>query len=365
MRTLLIGSLVIFLGYMMTLPACQYRALRNGREAAARRDYETAQSWVFSLLQEKPNFFAEQARALCGQISIQQAEALLAGHDPDFAAAARVLRGQTERCQGYAHVDTQSVLEKVASRHLDYATTRCQQQKYDDALRHFQAIATLAYPEQVLQEASQETAWCRLTLAKNLAKHQWFAEAMEQVVRAMESGNGTIRTAALREVPLLVEQEVAYWLDQRQYIRAFAVLDERKQRFAEEPEAAWVFPRLEGQLEMQVFGVLLAQPCGARAARRSESNPVPAVAVSTRQGGVADTNLTVRNTIASPLRVLLRGPKDDELRLKPRGQKSLQLEPGQYLVGIYSPGRCEVKPKHTVWKIEPFVHHTIDVLLQN
>jgi len=365
MRTPLILSLVILLTYVVTLPACQYRALRKATAAAAQRDYETAQSWVFALLQEKPAFFAEQAKALCGQISIQQAEAFLAGHDPDFAAAARVLRGQTERCQGYAHVDTQAVLERVASRHLDYATTRCQQQKYDDALRHFQVIATLAYPERVLQEASQETAWCRLTLGEHLAKRQWFAEAMEQVVRAMESGNGTIRTAALRQVPFLVEQEVNYWLDQRQYIRAFAVLDERKQRFAEEPEVAWVFPRLEAQLEMQVFGVLLAQPCVERASRRSESNAAPATTVSMQQRGVADTNLTVRNTIPSPLQVLLRGPKDDELRLKPREQKSLGLEPGQYLVGIFSPGRCEVKPRHTVWTIEPFVHHTIDVLLQN
>lgn len=94
--------------------------------------------------------------------------------------------------------------------------------------------------------------------------------------------------------------------------------------------------------------------------------PVVAVVDAASPSGYARTNLTVENKMAAyDLQILLRGPEQDVLRLKPKQKKSLWLEPGDYAVGMFAPGQCEVKPRHTSWKIEPFVHHTIEVLLQD
>lgn len=88
--------------------------------------------------------------------------------------------------------------------------------------------------------------------------------------------------------------------------------------------------------------------------------PVVAMVDAASPSGYARTNLTVENKMAAyDLQILLRGPEQDVLRLKPKQKKSLWLEPGDYAVGMFAPGQCEVKPRHTSWKIEPFVHHTI------
>ena len=216
-------------------------------------------------------------------------------------------------------------------------------------------------------EAQSEAGWCRLTFAQDLAERQWFAEALEELVRAMGSGDSTVRKAALTQVPSLVEKEVAYWLAQMQYIRAFEVLTQRRQSFGGEPEVALFFPRLESLVEMPVFEMVLAKPCLGKPRKVRGQKPVPVVAVvdAASPSGYARTNLTVENNTAYGLQILLRGPEQDALRLKPKEKKSLWLEPGDYAVGMFAPGQCEVKPRHTSWKIEPFVHHTIEVLLQD
>lgn len=366
MRVLLIVSVLSLLLYVVTLPACQYRALQKATTAAEQGRFDEAWTRVLPLLQEKPAFFSDRAKALCGQIGIQQARTLATGTNPDFSEAARLLLSLADRCQGPEKPEVRPLLEKVADLHLAHATARCRHKDYADALSGFQQISTLPYPERFLLEAKSEAGWCRLTMAQELAERQWFAEALEELVRAMGSGDSTVRKAALTQVPSLVEKEVAYWLAQMQYIRAFEVLTQRRQSFGGEPEVALFFPRLESLVEMQVFGMVLTQPCLGKPKKIQGQKSVPVVeVVAASPSGYARTNLTVQNNMAYDLQILLRGPEQDALRLKPKEKKPLWLEPGDYAVGMFAPGQCEVKPKHTSWKVEPFVHHTIEVLLQD
>ena len=101
MKVLFLISLLSLLLYVVTLPACQHRALQQATRAAAQEDFATAWMYELPLLQEKPAFFSDRAKALCGQISIQQARALATKPEPDFGEAAQVLLGQEKRCQGY------------------------------------------------------------------------------------------------------------------------------------------------------------------------------------------------------------------------------------------------------------------------
>jgi hypothetical protein len=364
MRVLVIVSILSLLLYVVTQPACQYRALRQATGAAEQGRFDEALTHLLPLFQETPCYFHDQAQTLCGQIMIQQAQALATQSEPDFNEATRLLLSQTQLCQGYESPQTQPLLEKVAALHLAYGTTRCEQKDYESALRVFQAITTLAYPERFQHEAKEEEGWCRLALANTLTEGRWFAEALGELHRAMESGNPTVRRAALKQVPFVVWKEVVYWIERRQYIEAFSVFNERQQHFGWEPEVASFFPRLESLMQMQVFGKILTQPCLGKADKPKGQRPVLVVAVDAHPSGFAKTNVTLHNNTAFDLQVLLRGPEDDALHLKPHETKPLWLEPGDYLVGMFAPGKCRVQPKQTAWTVEPFVHQTIEVVLQ-
>ena len=199
---------------------------------------------------------------MCTQLSLQQANALATREE--FAQAARVLLTQTDRCRGQTHPETRQVLEHVATLHVQHAAVRCDRREHENALREFEDIATLAYPEQILREAKSEDGWCRLTVAHAFANDQWFDEALEQLSRDMSTDN-TVRTAALRQAPPVVEQQIEFWLAPRQYAKAFAMLKQQRDRFGHEPEMAMFFLRLESQIDLSVFGRVLAQPCTTKA----------------------------------------------------------------------------------------------------
>jgi hypothetical protein len=117
-------------------------------------------------------------------------------------------------------------------------------------------------------------------------------------------------------------------------------------------------------MQMQVFGMVLSQPCLGKPKKSKGQRPMPVVAISEHPSGLAKTNLTVHNNTGYDLQVLLRGPEEDALQLKPKEKQPLWLEPGRYLVGMFAPGQCRVQPKQTVWTVEPFVYQTIEVVMQ-
>lgn len=365
MKTLFIVSLLSTLLYLLALPIRQHLYLDQATDDLTRGNLEAAQVSVRHVLEEWPNFFTARAQALCGQITLWKAKTLATDPQADFAGAVRLLLGLAERCQGHEEKEAPSLLGKLGALHLTRAAKLCQDREYAEALHEFQDISTLAYPDQLLQEVKNEAAWCRLDYAEALLEEQWFAEALEQIMRVMSEGNTTVRTAALRLVPLVVEKEILYWLGRHQYVKAFDLLDRRWSSFGSEPEVAGFFPRLERHLEIQVFGLVLTQQCVDKPAKRYDEKRSPAATVNFEPGGSATANFTVRNNTPYNLRILLRGPEPADLLLKPQEKKQLWLEPAEYMAGMFSPGNCQVRPKHVSWKIDSFMHHAVEIVPQN
>jgi hypothetical protein len=346
--------------YVVGTTLYQYLFLQWATYALEQGDLDTAWARVESMLTaDPPLFFTKQAKILCSQILLQRARILASEPDLDFSGAVTVLRGLTQRCQS-AEYEGEAVrlIEWIAGQHLAKASARCPQKDFERAFHDFQLITTPPYPERTLREAKEETIWCRLDYANTLVVQESFDAALNQYLKIISSDYDSARTAALKQVRVVVENEVLFWLGRSHYPKAFDQLRQRQQAFGEYPELVSFFPRLEGYLEEQVFGVALAQYCLEKPAHLQNQEPVPMMVNALNHNGSALMSLLLHNNTPYILSLLVRGPKQTDLHLNPSEKQRFWFEPGTYLVGVVSPGCC-LKPLRTAWSIESSLQHSI------
>lgn len=311
------------------------------------------------LTADPPLFFTKQTKSLCSQILLQRARTLASEPPLDFSGAVTVLRGITQRCQSEEYEgEAQHLVEWVASQHLTKAAARCQQKDFKEAFRDFQLIATLPYPAPTLREAKAEAIWCLLDYANTLAGQASYDAAFNQYLKIISSDSGSVRTAALQQVRVAVENEVLFWLAQPHYAKAFEQFRERQQAFGMHPELISFFTRLEGYLEEQVFGVALAQYCLEKPAHVQQQEPVPMMVNTLNHNGSALRPLQLHNNTPYILSLLFRGPQQTNLYPNPSEKQRFWIEPGTYLMGVVSPG-CLIKPLRTALAIEPSLSHSV------
>jgi hypothetical protein len=375
MKVLFVLSCSVLLIYLLLLPWQQARALNRARAALADHHFEQAMREVDWVRHVWPQFSADQTTTLCGDVTLAQARQFLAGPQPDFSGAVSLAHTLASRCQTTdRHGEVGRLVEHAATQHLAQATTRCQQHDYAGALSEFQLVATLPYPDRSQTRAQEEAAQCRLTLARTLAQQHQFEAALDQLQRLSSTERGLVRTAALQQVPSVVEAAVQRWLQQQRYPQAFTQLAQYQHQFAAEPVTASVLADLGSQVEYQVFGTLLSRPChdsvplqrppvqmgrqqrGKKATPPALPHPSGPVRFATALGTSATNNeqtanLLLHNTTSHRLQVLLRGPQSQDVRLEPQATLALDLEPAEYLVGVYAPGNCQVRPARSTWTI--------------
>lgn len=367
MKTFVVLTLSVLFVYLAILPGCQHLALQRASNALQQGETDKAWTILKPRLHDRPMFFGDRAKALCGQVTLQQARNLAAEPRFDFGGAVRLLTDLTERCQGYEEKGVEPLLEELATSHLARATKTCGEQDFSAALQAFQEIDTLAYPEKFRAEAKNEAAWCRLDYAKVLTEKELFEEALGELNRVLESGNTAARKVALGQILPLVEEEISFWLDRVQYVKAFETFNQRRHSFENEPEITVFFSRLESQLQLRVFGVVLTQQCRDTPTKPQRKKSVAVGPVDFQpSGGLTEANLRVANSTTVGLRVLLRSSAEQsDLQVKAKEKKQLSLEPAAYVVGVFAPGNCLVKPTQAVWKIDPLTRLNVEIVSQN
>lgn len=314
MKTFFVGSLLMTVVYLLMLPFSQYFTLRWANRELNRGNLDEARVVAEGVQDEWPTFFPARTKAL---------------------------------------------QERIARVHFSRTTGSCRQGDYDVALQGFQLIATLAYPDRILSESKKEEEWCRLQYAQRLTQDGWHEGAIDHLTRLVGSQNGAVRAAALKKVTFVVEHEVDSWLRRGQYMVAFEKLGERERTFGGQLEIAPLFYRLERKVEVRVFGVPLVQECreNPQVSQGKVRVPVSTLSSPYLNGAAKKINFVATNEIKQSLQVLLRGAEQRDLRLEPNGKKELWLEPGEYLVGAFSPKNCRFAPLRTSWRLEPFMLH--------
>ena len=370
MKCILVISVFSLLLYVIALPIQQYRALHQADIELAAGEPERADVYLEQVRQAWPVFYPERARSLCSAITLARAQRLVDRTEPDFGGAASLAHALATRCETPEREgEATRLVEHIATLHLARATTRCQKQAFAASLADFQHIAILPYPARSLEQAQAEAALCRLEFAKVLTTQEHFEAAIEQLQRVISTEQGTVREAALKQVPAVVGEEIRDWLARQQYPQAFKRLGQRQASFGEYPETASFFADLGRQVEYEVFGVVLTRQC------RQSVQPLPRVEKPVKKGtkkpppksqgavimadapdtgpisSASTANLLLRNDTGHLLQVLVRGQERRDVPLAPQATQELQLDPAEYVVGIYSPGNCQVQPKRSTWPI--------------
>jgi hypothetical protein len=107
MRMLVLVSILSLVLYVVTLPACQYMDLRRVTGAAEGGRFDEAWIRLLPMFQEKPAFFLDRVKTLCGQLSLQQARSLATQAEPSSVGAvarpARIGRGTLRRFLSLRH----------------------------------------------------------------------------------------------------------------------------------------------------------------------------------------------------------------------------------------------------------------------
>jgi tetratricopeptide (TPR) repeat protein len=375
MKFLLVLASVSLLSYAIYLPIQQNVALYRANATLAAGNLESAMAYVDAARREGPQFYADRASAVCGDITLARAQRMADSAPPDFGGAAGLLRDLAKQC-GASGRDAEAarLLDRVSALHLARATLRCQQQEYASALLDLEQFLTLPYPERSLGQARAESAWCRLELAKALAQQQRFDTALAHLHRLLSGEHGAVREATLKLVPAVVEDELGAWLGHQQYPQAFKHLGERQQVFGGYPDLAHFFAEVGSQAELQVFGVVLARQChepvqprratGKNAKPTPQGRPPGPVTVATAPGvvpvnGASAANLVIHNDTKHHLKVLLRGREQHNVLLAPQARQELSVAPAEYLVGVYAPGNCLVQPDRTAWTIKARLPHSV------
>lgn len=379
MKLMFVGSSLSLLLYVIFTPIQELKTLNQARAAMQSGHFEQAMRYVDQTRQSQPQFYAAEATALCGDVILAQARKLADGSEPDFVGAVALARSLASRCDTTERDgEVAHLVEQVATQHLAWATARCQQQDYTGALTALQHLATLPYPERSLTQAHEEAAWCHLAFANALAQQKLFEVALEQLQRVASLDSSLVRATALQQVQPIVAEEIETWLQRQHYVQAFQQLGKYQQWFAADPATASHLADLESHVEHQVFGVALGRSCRGTVlpqrepvqtvqhrpgkagkqgkAQKAAGTPPGPVAVATTLGtGIPEdaqpANLALRNTTTHRLRVLLRGPEPRNVLLDTQAQDVLQLAPAEYVVGVYAPEDCRVRPARSVWTI--------------
>lgn len=377
MKLLLILTVLSLVFYTLFLPVQQYMALQRARTALVAGHLEAVMAHLAEARKEAPQFYAARAGALCGEVTLARARRLASGPTPDFASAASLVRDLASQCATSEHnTEVAQLLQQLATAHLHRATARCQEQAFAGALAMFQHIAAVPYPAHSLAQAREEAAWCRLAFANVLATQALFEAALEQLRRVISAEQGATREAALKQVPPVVGEEIRDWLARQDYPQVFKQLGQRQESFGEYPETAGFFARLGNEVEYQVFGVSLTRQCRTpvqppRAvvpSPRKPGKPVQPVKHTPQQrppgavimttapdtaspGSSPTANLILRNDTQHRLQVLVRGHEPYDVSLEPQATQELQIEPDEYVVGIYAPGNCQLQPRRSTWTI--------------
>jgi hypothetical protein len=107
-----------------------------------------------------------------------------------------------------------------------------------------------------------------------LITQERFEAAIEQLLRVINTEQGAVRAAALRQVPVVVGNEIHHWLAPQQYPQAFKQLGQRQANFGEYPETASFFADLGSQAEYEVFGIVLnGHPKASQARYQNTARP--------------------------------------------------------------------------------------------
>jgi tetratricopeptide (TPR) repeat protein len=368
MKLLLILTVLSLVFYTLFLPVQQYMALQRAHTALVAGHLEAAMAHLAEARKEAPQLYAERASALCGAITLAQARRLLDSATPDFGGAVGRLRAMETRCGASGREDDAAhLLDTTAFRHLEHATTRCRQRDYAGAQAAFQQIALLPYPERGLTQAQDEAAWCQLAHATTLARQQRFEAAFELLHRLLTAAPVFMREAALKQVPMVVQEELDYWQARMQFVQLFKQFTQRQRTFGDYPDTADFFTQVGRQLELQVFGVDFGQQCrmtlppprrtAGKRGKPMPQGPLPGAitvlpaSMATLPADAGTANLVLQNDTPHPLRILLRGQEQRDVVLGSRATQALTLEPAEYLVGIYAPGNCRVKSERTAWTV--------------
>jgi hypothetical protein len=365
MKTLFVISCVSLVIYAVLLPVQQRAALHQAVSEAAAGRFASALDALDYARRARPQLYKDEATQLCGNIMLTQARHLADGAEPDFGGAAGVLHDLATRCGDTGRAgEAARLLEWVAAQHLGRAKAGCEVRDYARAFNDFQHMLLLPYPERAVAQARQEFAWCRLQQVRVLAQPPLFDTAFEELHRLIRGEPGPVREAALREVPSLVQAEVHWWLEKKQYHVAFRTLGQRQQTFGDLPEIAYVFTEVARQAELEVFHVVLATQCHEAAASGPKTGKTARpVTVATEAQAAAEAvspaNLLLQNDTKYPLKILLRGPEDHDILLKPSTKTALTVAAAHYLVGVYAPGNCHVQSGRTSWRIESWAPYSV------
>jgi hypothetical protein len=367
-----VSSVALFL-HLLLAPFQEKRYLNAARGAMQSGQFEQAMRYVDQASLVEPQLYTAEAAAVCSDVLMAWASHLVDGPVPDFVTAATMAQSVKSRCGTTDREgDVARFLEQIATQHVAWATSRCQQHDFSAALTAFQYLATLPYPERILQQAQEETGWCRLALASVLAQQKEFEPAVEELQRAASTDNSQVRATARQKVTPIVAEEMDDWVQQQHYARAFQQLTKYQQWFAADPVTMSRLAGLESRLEYRVFGVALRRSCmstgmpqrpvvqtvqhtpGKKTApQKPASAPQgPVMFTATAGGGTGDTqsgNLALRNTTTHPLRLLFRdGPELRHVPLEIQTPHTVQLDPGDYAVAIFDPEDCRARPARMV-----------------
>lgn len=344
-------------------PLSQYWTLRQAEDLIASGEYQRARPLISSLLEATPAHYHKQAQVICGTLAVAESKAMTDGQTPpDYAAGARVLRGQSTTCHDYTDPETEERLLSIGERHLMHATDLCTARTFRKSHRQFQAIIAIGYPHDIHKASFEESGHCWIAQARaDGAKSHWDL-AFTALSKAQASGSERVRREALDAVELMLPQELSFWMDRAQYVKALEMLTVRRNAFAapEIKNTLWVTS--EKQFEQRTFGFVLARGCRGTAQeglRTLEIKPEEAPSKSKK----SIKNVTVKNATKKALSVVMAGPEKTEFTLKAKGRTQISLTAGEYVAGFYAPRECGVKAKKAKWTVNPYTDHTFEIVM--
>lgn len=250
-------------------------------------------------------------------------------------------------------------MRQLPSKHLEHTRELEQQGDFRGALDGYAQIASLypwkqqafgqpLFPERkkFLEAVREETARCRLAYATALFNQGGYEEALGQLRPLVTEPDVPPSSVdkACKLVPEVVRQAARQRMKPGQYPEALALFDRARQDF-KRPEVLARLGPIQRAVEREIFGFPLGENHLTLPGPERRGDPprdIPDKAA-----------IKVKNEGKWTILLVYRGLQSAALTLAPGEAKTVVLEPGPYVVGIFAPSNPQAHTAYEEFTLEP------------
>jgi tetratricopeptide (TPR) repeat protein len=302
------------------------------------KQFHDAKHQCERVLALKPSFLAETANTQIGATHLAAAADEIAKQN--FSAAQDWLNGLLQRAGEPTGSETEAghLLKELPALHYKQAHALWLAKDFEPALIEYEEMERLYKNDPILMRVRPEACLATVELAKQLNEAGDPEAALDRLSRLQVPHLPPhMVKAAWQDVPDWGEKAIQGRLDRSEYDRAFALMEAMDDRFPGDPELAFRLKDLRARFDLKLFHVALEDPTRQRKDAASRANAKVA------EEEMATLNL--QNESSHPVRFLCVGPQRVEITVPANSTHQVELAPGRYLMGAYSPETRKIRPK--------------------